>query len=199
MGKMVAPNKGSNFLFKIITKILADRLSTIASRIVCPNQFGFIRGRRIHECIAMASEAVNQLERKNGSRNMIVKLDIKKAFDAMSWNFIITVLKSFGFDEKFRDWILAIFKSAIISILHNGSPFGLFRCSKGIRQGDPLSPLLFGIAEDFLSRYMLKLCELKVFAPCTSSRHCFFPSHLFYADDVPFFWRASKKKKTFSH
>ena len=117
----------------------------------------------------MACEAVNQLVRKNGSRNMIVKLDMKKAFDTMSLNFILKVLNCFGFDDKFRDRILAIFKSAKISVLHNGSLFGFFSYSRGVRQGDPLSPLLSGIAEDFLSRYMLKLCDLSIFVPFAST------------------------------
>ena len=116
----------SNFLFKIINKILAESLSGIAARIVLPNQYGFIRGRRIQECIFVAYKVVNQLEKKNSGRNMIIKLDIRKAFDSMSWDFILVVLESFGFSEKFRGWILEIFKSARISILYNGSQFGFF-------------------------------------------------------------------------
>ena len=118
----------SNFFFKIITKILADRLSIIASRIISSNQFGFIHSRCIHECIATASEVVNNLEKKNRSHNMTIKLDIRKSFNTISWEFILAVLKKFGFSKKFRNWILEIFCFAKISTLFNGSPYGFFKC-----------------------------------------------------------------------
>ena len=111
-----------NFLFKIITRILADRLNPIASRIISPQQFGFIRGRRIHDCIAIASEGVNCLDGLNSSRNMAIQVDIKKAFDTLDWRFLLKVLKCFGFSDLFGSWVNNILGSARISILINGYP-----------------------------------------------------------------------------
>lgn len=182
----------SNFLYKIIAKILADRLSNIASRIVSSNQFGFIPDRRIHECIAIASEAANNLDTRTKNRNMILKLDIKKAFDTISWDFVLAVLQGFCFGGTFCNWIKEIFESNRISVLFNGSPHGFFSCSRGARQRDPLSPLLFGIAEDFLSRSILTHYENGNFEYFSSAKKVNFPSHLFYADDILIFGKATK-------
>ncbi|KAK1549712.1 hypothetical protein Q3G72_006607 [Acer saccharum] len=120
----------SNFLFKISSKILANRLARVAARIISPQQFGFIRDRHIEDCIALASDCVNMLQ--------------KKCYGA------------FGFSSIFVDWIDGILRSSRLSVLLNGVPEGYFYCSRGVRQGDQLSPLLFGIAEDFLGRLLTR-------------------------------------------
>ncbi|XP_057803433.1 uncharacterized protein LOC131018744 [Salvia miltiorrhiza] len=78
----------SNFFFKIISKILASRLSSVAASHVSPNQFGFIKGRNIHDCIMLSSEGFNCMERTNNGINMACKVDITKAFDTIRWEFI---------------------------------------------------------------------------------------------------------------
>jgi len=87
----------ANFKFKVISKILADRLVVVASKIISPNQYGFVKGRQIHECIGIASEAINKLSKKVRRGNMTYKVDIHKAFDSLSWNFLLLVLKHFWF------------------------------------------------------------------------------------------------------
>lgn len=77
----------ANFQFKIITKILSDRLGIIASKIISIHQKGFIPGRSIQDCIMIASEAVNMLHRKTFGGNMAIKIDIRKAFDTINWKF----------------------------------------------------------------------------------------------------------------
>ena len=72
-----------NFVYKIISKILADRLAKIVAHIIAPPQFGFIQGRHIEECIAVASENFNLLDYRSREGNMALKIDIKKAFDSM--------------------------------------------------------------------------------------------------------------------
>ncbi|KAK2654915.1 hypothetical protein Ddye_007967 [Dipteronia dyeriana] len=73
-----------NFLFKVITKIIADHLAKICSRIISPNQFGFIRGRQIGDCIAGASECFNVLNNYSHSGHLALKIDIRKAFNSIS-------------------------------------------------------------------------------------------------------------------
>ncbi|KAK3183588.1 hypothetical protein Dsin_030874 [Dipteronia sinensis] len=98
----------SNLLFKIFSKLLADRLAQIAARIVSPHQFGFIRDRHIEDCIALASECVNVMYKKCYGGNLAMKIDIRKAFDTLDWSFLRRVLQAFGFSPVFIDWIDSI-------------------------------------------------------------------------------------------
>lgn len=79
----------ANLQFKVITKVLADRLATLAPRIISPQRRGFIRDRHIQECICITSEAVNLLDYNTFGRNLAIKLDIKKAFDTIDWNLLL--------------------------------------------------------------------------------------------------------------
>ncbi|KAI9201019.1 hypothetical protein LWI28_016717 [Acer negundo] len=92
----------SNFLFKIFSKILADRLAWVATRIISPQQFSFIRDRHIEDYIALASDCVNVLQKKCYGGNLAMKIDICKAFDTLDWSFLFRVLQAFGFSSDFR-------------------------------------------------------------------------------------------------
>lgn len=93
----------ANFQFKIITKVLANRLALIDPKIISHQQRGFIRERHIHECICKAAETINLLDYKTFGGNLALKLDIKKDLDTLDWDFLIKMLQAFGFNEKFRD------------------------------------------------------------------------------------------------
>jgi hypothetical protein len=121
----------ANFQFKLITKILADRLGIIASRIISIHQRGFIPGRHIHDCIMTASEAVNLLHKKSYGGNLALKIDVRKAFDTVNWKFLVHVLHCFGFNQVFCDWIITILHSAKISININGKVVGFLNCTRG--------------------------------------------------------------------
>ncbi|XP_057779784.1 uncharacterized protein LOC130998382 [Salvia miltiorrhiza] len=181
----------SNFFFNIISKIMASRLNVVAASHVSPNQFGFISGRNIHDCIMLSSEGFNCMHRTNRGLNMACKIDIRKAFDTIRWGFIMQVLRATGYHESFIQWVQIIFASARLSILYNGNLSGYFACSRGVRQGDPLSPILFGIAEDVLSSIFQSCVESCHLAPMGFSRTRNFPTHLFYADDIILFCKAT--------
>ncbi|XP_057803295.1 uncharacterized protein LOC131018600 [Salvia miltiorrhiza] len=166
-------------------------LNEVAAAIVSANQFGFISGRSIQECILLASEGVNCMERSVQGRNIALKVDIKKAFDTLNWDFVEVVLDCFGFPLTFRHWIRVIFQSARISVLFNGEQHGFFGCSRGVRQGDPLSPVLFGLAEEVLSRMLSDAADRGFIARMRMSRSLLFPSRLLYADDVLLFCKAT--------
>jgi len=95
----------ANFKFKVISKILANRLASIMPAITSVRQRGFIRGKNIKDCICLASEAVNVLHKKTFGGNHAIKVDIAKAFDTLDWSFIIRVLKAYGFNDMFCKWI----------------------------------------------------------------------------------------------
>jgi hypothetical protein len=174
----------TNFKFKIISKVIADRLANILPTIVSEEQRGFIKGRNIKDCIALASEVINVLDKKSFGGNLALKIDVSKAFDTINWDFLLKVLSCFGFNHTFCNWIKSILHSASVSVCINGKQEGYFKCKRGVRQGDPLSPLLFCIAEEVLSRGISKLVPYGKLELITASRSVKVPSHCFYADDI---------------
>ena len=114
---------------------------------------------------------------------MVMKIDIRKAFDTMDLNFLLNVLEAFGFSLSFKDWILSLFSSSRLSIMINGKIQGYFSCSRGVHQGDPLFPLLFCLAEDFLSRLIHLKVDLGNFIPMSHIRNSLFSTYFLYAKD----------------
>ena len=182
----------SNFKFKIILKVLAYSLSQFLPNLISKEQRGFIKGRNLKDCIALTSEAINVLDKKSFGWNLAMKIDVSKAFDTLSWEFLIYVLEKFGFNQTFRNWITSILLSANISISINGAQQGYFKCNRGVRQGDPLSPLLFCIAEEVLSRGIRKLVEEGKVDLIKASRSAYIPSHCVYADDLMVFCKGKQ-------
>jgi hypothetical protein len=90
--------------------------------------------------------------KKTKTPGMLLKLDLSKAFDKISWDYMREILLAFGFDQLWVTWILNLTSSTFFSILINGVPSQPFSPSRGIRQGDPLSPFLFIIMAEGLSR-----------------------------------------------
>jgi len=135
--------------------------------------------------------SISWTKKLNYGGNIVVKVDIAKAFDTLECPFLLKVLHAYGFNNTFCNWIKVILQSATLSISINGSQNGYFKCKRGVTQGDPLSPLLFCIAEDFLSRSITSLVEQGKVNLINSSRHYNFPSHVLYADDVMIFCKAS--------
>lgn len=169
---------------KLISKILALRLAPRLDEIVDHNQNAFIRTRSIHDnCKYIQRAAV--LIRKKKSPMLLLKLHISKAFDTLSWPFLLEVLCAHGFGETWCAWIealLSMASSRIILNRHQGPPIKHLR---GIRQGDSLSPLLFIIAMDILHRLFLKAARdgvLRRIHPSEIKFQC-----NLYADDVILF------------
>jgi hypothetical protein len=181
----------ANFKFKIISKIIAERLASIMPMLISDEQKGFIHGRNIKDCLCIASEAANLLHNKTFGGNLALKIDITKAFDTLEWSFLLKVLNSFGFNEVFCNWIHTILQSAFLSVSINGKSHGYFNCTRGVRQGDPLSPLLFCLAEDVLSRHISKLVAEGKIIPIKGTRQVHVPSHSFYADDLMIFCKGN--------
>jgi hypothetical protein len=116
---------------------------------VSANQYGFIRGRTIQDCLAWAFEFIYQCE-KSKREIIVLKLDFEKAFDMIEHDTIMSILKHMGFDDVWLKWIKCLLDSGHSSILLNGVPGNSFHCKRGVRQGDPLSPLLFVATAELL-------------------------------------------------
>ncbi|MCI03301.1 RNA-directed DNA polymerase (Reverse transcriptase), partial [Trifolium medium] len=169
----------------------ADRLGAIMPNIISKEQRGFIQGRQMKDCICVTSEAINLMHKKAYGGNLALKIDISKAFDTLDWGFLLKVLHAFGFNSTFCNWINTILNSARLSISVNGAQEGYFNCNRGVRQGDPLSPLLFCLAEDVLSRGISKLVHDGKLDLIRGTRLVNVPSHTLYADDIMVFCRGT--------
>ena len=86
---------------------------------------------------------------------MLVKLDIAKAYDKLNWKFIRKMLEAFGFSQNWVNWIMQLISLTLFSIMVNGVPSGLIKPSHGIRQGDPLSFLVYYHGQRFRKIYFL--------------------------------------------
>lgn len=114
-------------------------------------------------------------------------MDISIAFDTLRWDFLLRVLHNFGFNAKSCSWINCILNSSQLSVNVNGSLKNYFACSRGVRQRDSLSPLLFCLAEEVLIRNINLLVSLKLLELSKGPYNIIVPSHILYVDDVLLF------------
>nr|XP_009587520.1 uncharacterized protein LOC104085230 [Nicotiana tomentosiformis] len=144
---------------KIISKILSTRLSQLLPKLIYDNQTGFIKGRLITENILLAQEIIHDIGKNNQGGNIVIKLDISKAYDKLSWRFLSDMLRKLNFCEVVIDMIYRQLADNWYSILINGTRNGFFKSSRDLKQGDPISLSLFILAAEALSRALNKLHE----------------------------------------
>jgi hypothetical protein len=139
-----------NLCYKIISKIIAKRIRPIMSCTLSEEQFGFLKGRQIIDAIGTAQECLHNIREKK-LQALILKIDLKKAYDCISWDFLRLVLLQCGFGLSTTKWIMGCITSATFAVLINGEPTKFFHSGRGLRQGCPLSPLLFILIMEGLS------------------------------------------------
>uniref|UniRef100_A0A803NV61 Reverse transcriptase domain-containing protein n=1 Tax=Cannabis sativa TaxID=3483 RepID=A0A803NV61_CANSA len=180
-----------NFAYKVIAKLLANRLRMVLPLIISTFQSAFLPGRWIAENRIIAHEILDSFKKKQGKIGFVgLKVDMSKAYDRLEWSFVDIVFKAFSFGNRFRGLIMKCISSVSFSVLLDGGPLKQFCPSQGLRQGDPLSPFLFIIGSEVLSRLLLReeaTGHLHGFKVCPRSPPI---SHLMYADDTFLFCAA---------
>ncbi|XP_057248280.1 uncharacterized protein LOC130590240 [Beta vulgaris subsp. vulgaris] len=180
-----------NTILKLLTKSIAARMRSIMPKLINPLQTSFILDRTIDENIIIIKEVAHLFKRaKKGANIMALKIDLTKAFDSLEWAFIRDTLLGFKFPIKLVSIIMNIITSPTISVLWNGEITSDFIPSRGIRQGDPLSPYIFVLCMERLSQLIQEKLNLNLWKPLMIAKDIGL-SHLFYADDVFLFGKAS--------
>ncbi|KAL6225596.1 hypothetical protein ACLB2K_004445 [Fragaria x ananassa] len=166
-----------NFGYKILTKIISNRLKLFMPDLITENQSAFVSGRQIQDNILVAHKCFHRLKmlRMGTNGELVLKLDMNKAYDRVDWHFLEKVLLKMGFQLSWVRIVMDCVSSVSMASIINGSPGKRFQPSRGLRQGDPLSPFLFLFINDVLSSMINKMCD----------------QNLFFADDFLFFLKAS--------
>jgi hypothetical protein len=136
-------------IYKLVAKVLTNRLCLVMDSLTSKNQSAFIKGRLLVDGVLVINEVVDWVK-KVKRKCLIFKVDFEKAYDSVSWSFVEYMLQRFGFDEKWRSWIRACVFAGSLSVLVNGSPTEQIDISRGLKQGDPLAPFLFVLVAEGL-------------------------------------------------
>jgi exonuclease III len=141
----------SNCDIKLITKTIALRLNKVLPGIIHKSQAAYVKGRIISNNIRLIQYFKKESERHK-ENSMIISLDVKKAYDSLSHNYLLNVLKKYGFSEAFIKIVQTLYDNNEARIMINGYSTDAFKIERGVKQGDALSCGLFIIAMDPLIR-----------------------------------------------
>lgn len=144
-----------NVSFKIITKVLMNRLAGCVRDVISATQTTFLKGRYIMEGVMVLHEALNFVHIHKQSA-VLFKVDFEKAYDKIKWPFVYQMLKLKGFPDCWCDWMMNIMTGGKVCVRVNDRFGPYFPTYTGLRQGDPMSPLLFDLAADALAMILDK-------------------------------------------
>jgi hypothetical protein len=182
-----------NVIYKLISKVLANRLKIILPQIVSDSQSAFVPGRLITDNVLVAFETLHYMHHNKIGRDgaMALKLDMSKAYDRVEWIFLEKIMSRMGFHQKWISLMTECISTVSYSILVNGEPHGYIKPSRGLRQGDPLSPYLFLLCAEGLHSLIKKAerdGDIQGISLCREGPKI---THLFFADDSLLFSKAT--------
>uniref|UniRef100_A0A803Q9E6 Reverse transcriptase domain-containing protein n=1 Tax=Cannabis sativa TaxID=3483 RepID=A0A803Q9E6_CANSA len=150
-------------VYKCISKLICLRLAKALPFVINQNQGAFIQNRSIAHNILIFQDLIKNYGRKNTSARCAIKIDLSKAYDTVNWNFLENWLNFLCFPSRFVKWIMVCIRGTSYNLMLNGRLQGSFEGKKGLRQGDPMSPLLFVLVMEFLTRRLHKETEMETF------------------------------------
>ena len=180
-----------NTVYEVVTKIIVKRLRPFLPKLISPLQTAFVPGRMGLDNMIIAQEIIHTMTLKKGKTGfMAIKIYLEKTYDRLEWHFIRDVLELYKLPPSLIKLIMSCVSSSSISMLFNGGKLEPFHPSRGIRQGDPLSPYLFIMCMEMLGFLISRRCEENLWDPVRASRGGQAFSHLFFADNLVFFAKA---------
>ncbi|CAM8945360.1 unnamed protein product [Rhodiola kirilowii] len=184
-----------NVIMKIITKALANRLKEVLPNIISQNQSAFIGGRLITDNILVAHEVSHFIQgiHKQKFGYISMKLDMSKAYDRVEWHFLRKMMAAMGFAQDWIRKIMGCVETVSYKVRINGNITEEIRPSRGLRQGDPISPYLFLICADWLTHTMGRYQEEGLIKGIRVCRGAPTITHLMFADDCLIFLKARKE------
>jgi hypothetical protein len=175
-----------NVMFKAITKALTLRFTPLARQVISSLQTGFIPGRYILDGCVILHEVLHELKTSH-SEGILLQLDFEKAYDRVQWPFLAEVMHRKNFPDRWIDWIRQAVEGGKVCVNMNGDWREYFSTFRGLRQGDPLSPLLFHLVGDALSAILDRAKEAGVIRGLVPHLIPGGISHLQYASDTLLF------------
>lgn len=174
-----------NVSYKIVTKVLANRFKRVLDAVISPVQLAFIPNRAITDNIIIGHECLHHIHNQKSASSGLaaLKLDLSKAFDRVEWPFIERLMLKFGFARDWIDLIMRCISSAKFPVLLNGVPTGSICPSRGLRQGNPLSPYLFVLCAQCLSMFLYGANAAGTLHGLSLTPTNPIVSHLLFADD----------------
>ncbi|KAA3454404.1 reverse transcriptase [Gossypium australe] len=182
-------------MYKLVTKTIAIRLQDVMGICIDKAQSAFVPGRLISDNVLLAYELLHTFRQKRMGKKgyMAIKLDMSKAYDRVEWDFVKQMMKQMGFALRWIELIMKCITTASYAVIINGNRGRNFQPTRGLRQGDPLSPFLFLICSEGLSALMRSTMRNGLVKGAKACQRGPEISHLLFADDCILFGEATEK------
>uniref|UniRef100_A0A803PCZ5 Reverse transcriptase domain-containing protein n=1 Tax=Cannabis sativa TaxID=3483 RepID=A0A803PCZ5_CANSA len=184
-----------NVIYKVVSKVLTNRMRNIIDQIISTTRSAFIPGRLIYDNVMVPFEVMHYLKRKTKGRKgyMAIKLDMSKAYDRVEWDYLWEVMIHMGFHIHWIDLVMHCVSTARYNVIHDGHYIGPINPTRGIRQGNPLSTYLFIICAEGLSSLIQQYETNWIILGCHIAHGAPLITHMLFANDSYLFFQATNE------